>query len=59
MTNQLFLSAKELTLSEEIQRAVQSKYASLAGSGLSSDHGGVRAVAEAFGATKGDRLLFW
>ncbi len=38
-------------MSEEIQRAVQSKYASLAGSGLSSDHGGVRAVAEAFGYT--------
>jgi len=38
-------------LSEEIQLAVQSKYASLARSGLSSDHGGVRAVAEAFGYT--------
>ena len=38
-------------MSEEIQVAVQSKYASLARSGLSSDHGGVRAVAEAFGYT--------
>jgi ubiquinone/menaquinone biosynthesis C-methylase UbiE len=36
---------------DDIQQAVQSKYASLAQSGLSSDHSGVRAVAEAFGYT--------
>ena len=34
-----------------IQQAVQSKYASLAKGGLSSDHEGVLAVAEAFGYT--------
>jgi SAM-dependent methyltransferase len=36
---------------EVIERAVQSKYGSVATSGLSSDHAGVRAVAEAFGYT--------
>src|SRR6516225_10638824 len=36
-------------MSEVIERAVQSKYGSVATSGLSSDHAGVRAVAEAFG----------
>jgi arsenite methyltransferase len=36
-------------MSEPILDAVQSKYAAVAASGLSSDHAGVRAVAEAFG----------
>jgi SAM-dependent methyltransferase len=36
---------------KSIQQAVQSKYASLAKGGLSSDHAGVRTVAEAFGYT--------
>jgi SAM-dependent methyltransferase len=36
---------------EDIKQAVQSKYASVAKSGLSSGHSGVRAVAEAFGYT--------
>jgi arsenite methyltransferase len=36
---------------ENITKTVQSKYASLAKSGLSSGHSGVRAVAEAFGYT--------
>jgi arsenite methyltransferase len=36
-------------MSEEIIDQVQSKYASVAKSALSSDHSGVRAVAEAFG----------
>ncbi len=36
-------------MSEEIVRAVQSKYGSVARSGLSTEHSGVRAVAEAFG----------
>jgi SAM-dependent methyltransferase len=38
-------------MSEEIQQAVQSKYGSVATSGLSTGHAGVRAVAEAFGYT--------
>jgi SAM-dependent methyltransferase len=38
-------------MSEDIQQAVKSKYGSVATSGLSSDHAGVRAVAEAFGYT--------
>lgn len=38
-------------MSQVIKQAVQSKYASAATSGLSSDHKGVRAVAEAFGYT--------
>jgi arsenite methyltransferase len=38
-------------MSDKIKQAVQSKYGSLAKSGLSSDHSGVRAVAEAFGYT--------
>ena len=38
-------------MSEVIERAVQSKYGSVATSGLSSDQAGVRAVAEAFGYT--------
>lgn len=36
-------------MSEAIKQAVQSKYGSVATSGLSTDHAGVRAVAEAFG----------
>lgn len=36
-------------MSDTITNAVKSKYGSVAGSGLSSDHEGVRAVAEAFG----------
>jgi ubiquinone/menaquinone biosynthesis C-methylase UbiE len=38
-------------MSDAIQQAVRSKYGSVATSGLSSDHIGVRAVAEAFGYT--------
>lgn len=38
-------------MSESITQAVRSKYGSVAGSGLSTDHGGVKAVAEAFGYT--------
>ena len=38
-------------MSESITRAVKGKYGSVATSGLSSDHAGVRAVAEAFGYT--------
>ncbi|RUL85273.1 arsenite methyltransferase [Tautonia sociabilis] len=36
-------------MSQDITRAVRDKYGSVAGSGLSSAHEGVRAVAEAFG----------
>ena len=36
-------------MSSTITNAVKAKYGSVAGSGLSSDHDGVRAVAEAFG----------
>ena len=36
-------------MSEAIQQLVMSKYGSVATSGLSTDHSGVRAVAEAFG----------
>jgi len=36
-------------MSKVIEQAVKSKYGSVATSGLSSDHAGVRAVAEAFG----------
>lgn len=36
-------------MSQVIEKAVQSKYGSVAKSGLSSDHAGVRSVAEAFG----------
>ncbi len=38
-------------MSDDITEAVQSKYASVAKSGLSTGHSGVRAVAEAFGYT--------
>jgi arsenite methyltransferase len=38
-------------MSETILKAVKDKYGSLAASGLSSDHEGVKAVAEAFGYT--------
>ena len=40
-----------MSVAENIQKVVQSKYASVAKSGLSSGHSGVRAVAEAFGYT--------
>lgn len=36
-------------MSQSIEQAVKSKYGAVAESGLSSDHAGVRAVAEAFG----------
>lgn len=36
-------------MSHAIENVVRSKYGAVAGSGLSSDHAGVRAVAEAFG----------
>ena len=36
-------------MSESIREEVQSRYAAVAGSGLSSNHAGVRSVAEAFG----------
>src|SRR5581483_4919315 len=38
-------------MSEVIERAVRSKYGAVATSGLSTEHAGVRAVAEAFGYT--------
>jgi ubiquinone/menaquinone biosynthesis C-methylase UbiE len=38
-------------LLQDIQQAVKSKYGAVATSGLSTDHSGVRAVAEAFGYT--------
>ena len=38
-------------MTENITRTVQSKYASVAKSGLSTGHAGVKAVAEAFGYT--------
>jgi len=38
-------------MSEVIEQAVKSKYGAVATSGLSTDHDGVRAVAEAFGYT--------
>src|SRR5690242_725110 len=42
---------KERVMSQAIEQAVRSKYGSVATSGLSSDHKGVRPVAEAFGYT--------
>src|SRR5262249_37398563 len=42
---------KERAMSEDVQQAVRSKYGSGATSGLSTDHAGVRALAEAFGYT--------
>ena len=38
-------------MSEIIEQAVKSKYGAVATSGLSTEHSGVRAVAEAFGYT--------
>src|SRR6266513_2644884 len=38
-------------MSQAIEQAVKSKYGAVAASGLSSDHAGVRSVAEAFGYT--------
>src|SRR3954466_12852542 len=43
-----------MTMSETIINAVKDKYGSVATSGLSSDHAGVKAVAEAFGYTPDD-----
>ncbi len=40
-------------MSDTLKQAVRSKYAAVAQSGLSSSHSGVRAVAEAFGYTRG------
>src|SRR6202795_3272666 len=39
----------ECIMSQVIEQAVKSKYGAVATSGLSTDHSGVRAVAEAFG----------
>src|ERR1022692_4852498 len=39
----------ECIMSKVIEQAVKSKYGAVATSGLSTDHSGVRAVAEAFG----------
>src|SRR5450631_4109254 len=41
-------------MSKVIEQVVKSKYGAVATSGLSSDHDGVRAVAEAFGYTAVD-----
>lgn len=41
-------------MSENVEKAVRSKYGSVALSNLSSEHEGVRAVAEAFGYTPGE-----
>jgi hypothetical protein len=38
-------------VSQAVEQAVKSKYGSVATSGLSTDHVGVRAVAQAFGYT--------
>ncbi|MEI7686832.1 MAG: arsenite methyltransferase [Planctomycetota bacterium] len=42
-------NAKESAMSQIIEQAVMSKYGAVAASGLSTEHAGVRAVAEAFG----------
>jgi arsenite methyltransferase len=42
---------QEIGMADDIKDVVRSKYGSIASSGLSSDHAGVRAVAEAFGYT--------
>jgi SAM-dependent methyltransferase len=42
-------SLEDETVSQAIEQAVKAKYGAVATSGLSSDHAGVRAVAEAFG----------
>src|SRR5579863_8681909 len=44
-------------MSHEIVNAVQSKYGSVARSGLSTEHSGVRAVAEAFGYSPAELAL--
>ncbi len=44
-------------MSKEIKQAVQSRYGSFAASDLSSEHAGVRAVAEAFGYTAEELTL--
>jgi len=45
------VTMREKNMSQFIENAVKSKYGSVATSGLSSQHAGVRAVAEAFGYT--------
>ena len=47
----LSLLKEKKSMAEDIKQVVQSKYASVAKSGLSTGHSGVRAVAEAFGYT--------
>src|SRR5512144_1516918 len=39
-------------MSEKITKAVRSKYGAIAGSGLSSENAGARAIAEAFGYSR-------
>ena len=41
-------------MASEIENAVREKYGATAGSGLSTHHAGVRAVAEAFGYSEGE-----
>src|SRR5207302_1511387 len=41
----------ETEMADDIEEAVRSKYGAVAASGLSTEHAGVRAVAEAFGYT--------
>src|SRR5687768_12908860 len=41
-------------MSNTIEQEVKARYGSVAAGGLSSDHAGVRAVAEAFGYAPGD-----
>jgi SAM-dependent methyltransferase len=48
------LAQEEILMSQVIEQAVKSKYGAAATSGLSSDHSGVRAVAEAFGYSPED-----
>src|SRR5258706_13946051 len=43
------LSDKEITVSKQIEEAVKDRYGTFAASALSSEHTGVRSVAEAFG----------
>src|SRR5215203_3007143 len=42
---------RRVLMSSQIEQVVRERYGSVAKSGLSSEHGGVRAVAEAFGYT--------
>src|SRR5438067_8421828 len=47
-------SNRSITMANDIQTAVKTKYGEIATSGLSSAHGGVRAVAEAFGYSEAE-----